>query len=346
MQRRSFLAAISALLAGGLGADAATTASSSTPEPRFIAWPVFGETPPGVPALNGHTDTVPDIVGRIGTNDLIVFTEGNHFPALFGGEVMQPFRDWAKADHRFADLRLDNIAVVTLPQPIIVAALRQGVIKLGNATIEVSAQSGFYPDIVMAGENPLRDLRRDGIVRADARLFARNRGLALLVRRGNPPGIASIADLQNPQVHIAMASATEPGARRQYIQALEGLIGEAATQATLARETLTFEGRLGIQHRDVLEALAKNHANVGIIFAHLARYYARVFPDLVEMIEVPGADRFSSSIALTATAAPLRPHAATAFEEFFLSVARSLYPRYGFAAMSPEEYDRNLDLNA
>ena len=143
-----------------------------------------------------------------------------------------------------------------------------------------------------------------------------------------------------------MASATEPGARGQYIQALEALMGESATKPMLAREAVTFEGRLGIQHRDILEALAKHHANVGIIFAHLARYYARTFPDLVEMIEVPGAERFSSTIALTAAAAPLHPPAATAFEEFFLGIAGSLYPRYGFAAMSPEEYGRKLDLDA
>jgi accessory colonization factor AcfC len=197
----------------------------------------------------------------------------------------------------------------------------------------------------MAGENALRDLRRNGIVRAEARLFARNRGLALLVRRGNPLGIASITDLHNPQVRIVMASATEPGARGQYTKALEDLMGEAGTKALLARETVTFAGRLGIQHRDILEALAKNEANVGIIFVHLARYYARTFPDIVEMIEVPGAERFSSTIALTAAAVPLRPHAAAAFEEFFLGIARNLYPRYGFAAMSPEEYDRKLDLN-
>jgi hypothetical protein len=347
MQRRSLLAAVGGLLAGSLTTDiTAKAVSSSTPESRFIAWPVFAETPPGVPTLNGHTDTVPDIVGRIGANDFVVFTEGNHFPVLFGGEVMQLFRDWAKADRRFAGLPLEDIAVVTLPQPIIVAMLRQGALKLGNATIEVNARSGFYPDIIMAGENPLRDLRRDGIVRAQARLFARNRGLALLVRRGNPLGIASVADLQNPQVRIVMASATEPGARGQYIQALEALMGESATKTMLAREAVTFEGRLGIQHRDILEALAKLHANVGIIFAHLARYYARTFPDLVEMIEVPGAERLSSTIALAAAATPLHPHAVLAFEEFFLGIASSLYPRYGFAAMSPEEYGRKLDLDA
>src|SRR2546421_3690762 len=112
MQRRSLLAAFGALLAGGLRTDTTAKTASSMPEPRFIAWPVLAETTPGMPAINGHTDTVPDIVGRIGVNDLVVFTEGNHFPVLFGGEVLQPFRDWAKGDRRFANVRLEDITVV------------------------------------------------------------------------------------------------------------------------------------------------------------------------------------------------------------------------------------------
>ena len=115
-------------------------------------------------------------------------------------------------------------------------------------------------------------------------------------------------------------------------------MGEGEAKAMLARETVTFEGRLGIQHRDILEALAKNQANVGIIFAHLARYYARTFPDLVEMIEVPGADRFSSTIALTEAAAPLHPHAAIAFEEFFLA-GRKIIPARDGGALGEEAVD-------
>jgi len=76
---------------------------------------------PGVPSLNGHTDTVPDIVGRLGRPiDLAIFTEGYHFPALLGGEIIEPFRAWARAQREYAALALENITVVTLPQPMIV----------------------------------------------------------------------------------------------------------------------------------------------------------------------------------------------------------------------------------
>jgi hypothetical protein len=106
---------------------------------------------------------VPDIVGRLGAPiGLAIFTEGNHFPALLGGEIIEPFRA------QYPNLVLDNIAIVTLPQPMIVGMLIGGGITLGNLTIEVSRASGFYPDIVMGGAAPLTELRKAGIVAAEA----------------------------------------------------------------------------------------------------------------------------------------------------------------------------------
>src|ERR1700730_5875636 len=116
------------------------------------------------------------------------------------------------------------------------------------------------------------------------------------------------------------------------------------TADLFARETVTFEGRLGFQHRDVLEALAKNHANVGIIFSHLAQYYAPMFPTLVDTVNVPGAERFSSTIAVTAASAPLRPRAATRLRNSSLiSPARFIHNR-GFATMLAEEFGQKLPL--
>ena len=51
---------------------------------------------------------------------------------------------------------------------------------------------------------------------------------------------------------MVVAIENEPGARRQYIDALNALVGEETARSILARETVAFPGRLGIQHRDVL----------------------------------------------------------------------------------------------
>jgi accessory colonization factor AcfC len=304
-----------------------------------VVWQRLVPAPANIPALGGHTDTVPDIVGRIGAPiGLAIFTEGNHFPALLGGEIIEPFRAWARTQTPYAGLALDNIMVVTLPQPMIFRMLLGGGIALGNLTIDVSRASGFYPDIVMGGAAPLTQLHKAWVVEAEARVFARNRGLSLLVAGGNPLAIQSLEDLARRAVRIVMASESEPGARQQYISALEALIGQEATKSILGRETITFPGRLGIQHRDVLQAIAGRDADVGIIFHHLARYFAATYPEHCAMVTVPGAEKFSSTIAMAQTIDPLRAPAAKAFSEFFLGVAREVYPRHGFTTMNEAEY--------
>jgi hypothetical protein len=142
-----------------------------------------------------------------------------------------------------------------------------------------------------------------------------------------------------------MATKGEPGARGLYISALNGLLGEEATTALLSRETVTFSGRLGIQHRDILQPIASCAADVGIIFHHLAHYFATNYPQLCAMVTVPGAEKFSSAIAMVTALNPLRAEAAKAFKEFFLAIARDVYPRYGFAIMNEAEFGAIMRLD-
>jgi len=304
-----------------------------------FVWKQMMTTPSHILRLNGHTDTVPDIVGRIGAPiGLAIFTEGNHFPVLLGAEIVEPFRTWARANPFYAGLDLENIVIVTLPQPMIVAMIRGQGIGFGSLTLEVSRRSGFYPDVVMGGLAPLTELHQAGVVGAEAQVFAKNRGLSLLVRAGNPLAIHHLEDLKRPDVRIIMASADEPGARSQYISALKGMLGGEATESILVRETGRFPGRLGIQHRDVLHALAAGEADVGVIFHHLARYFADAYPQVCAIATVPGAEQSFSTIAMVSAIDPLRAKAGKAFIEYFLSVARTVYPRYGFASMTDKEY--------
>ncbi len=63
-----------------------------------------------------------------------------------------------EAQPQYADLNVDNVVMVTMPQPIVVQMVRTGGIALGNLTFDVSRASGLYPDIVMGGPAPLREL--------------------------------------------------------------------------------------------------------------------------------------------------------------------------------------------
>ena len=167
MERRAFLA--SALGAAALASyeaqaeGAAAQRAAAVPPPEPVVWPVVGKVRSGITSLAGHTDTVPDIVGRIGTPaSLVVFTEGNHLMALLSDEIVGAFPAWARSQSQYADLDMGNVVVVTLPQPIVVEMVRTGGIALGNLTLDVTRASGFYPDIVLGGAAPLSSCASSG----------------------------------------------------------------------------------------------------------------------------------------------------------------------------------------
>jgi hypothetical protein len=294
----------------------------------------------------GHTDTVLDVVGRLGTPpSLVIFSEGNHLMVLLSDEIVGAFPAWAKSQPQHADLDLGNIVVVTLPQPVVVQMLRTGGLTLGNLTLDVSrvSGSGFYPDIVMGYPDRLRELRQLGVTEPRARFFCQNRGLALLVRTGNPRGIHGLADVAGTGTRLALPEDTG-GVRATCRAAADELLGKQAADALFAAEIASFPGRLGIMHRDLPEMVARGYADVALTWYHLVAYWARLFPDHFALVPVAGAERFCAQIACGRVVDPLRARAMQAFDEFFFSRARDVYPRYDFARMSEEAFGATVEL--
>ena len=345
LPRRNFLhsgaAALSVIPRTATAEQSAAAQTSLEP----LVWPVVTTVPPGVRAFAGHANTVPDIIGRFGTPaSLIIFTEGNHLMVLHSEDILASFSSWAKSQRQYADLGLDNVVLLTLPQPIVVQTIRTGALALGNLLLEFSRSSGYYPDIVMAGPAPLRALRGFGVIEPQARVFSKNRGRALLVRRGNPLGIKGLADVARTGARLAQADSVEAAARSGNIKFVEALIGKSNSDAVFAHEVLHFPGRLGITHRDVPEAVARGYADVGLTQYHLISYWVRTFPNHFELVPIEGAERFSVKIAFGRVIDPLRPRARDAFEEFFFGRARDVYPRYDFAQMTDKEYGAAITL--
>jgi len=144
---------------------------------------------------------------------------------------------------------------------------------------------------------------------------------------------------------VAQADAMEAGARTGNRASIEGLIGKAAADVFFAKEVEHFPGRLGITHRDVPEMLARGYADVGLTQYHLISYWARTFPNHFELVPIAGAERFPVQIAFGRVITPLRAQPLKAFEEFFFSRARDVYPRYDFARMTDKEYGATLALD-
>jgi hypothetical protein len=176
LPRRNFLHLAAGAVALPVTSRAATAEQSAGAQTSLepLVWPVVTTVPPGVRAFAGHANTVPDIVGRFGAPaSLVIFTEGNHLMVLHGEDILASFPSWANSQKQYADLALDNIVLLTLPQPIVVQTIRTGALALGNLLLEFSRSSGYYPDIVMAGPAPLRALRGLGVIEPQARVSLR-----------------------------------------------------------------------------------------------------------------------------------------------------------------------------
>jgi Bacterial extracellular solute-binding protein len=309
-----------------------------------LVWPTVTTLQPAIRSFAGHTDTVLDVVGRIGARpSLVIFSEGNHLMALLSDDIVGAFPSWAKSRPAYADLDLDNMVVVTLPQPILVQMITAGGIALGNLTLDVSRKSGLYPDIFMGYPGPLRQLRQLGVVEPQARFFSKNRGLALLVQKGNPLGIDGLRDVFRAGPRIALPDSGD--VRAECRAAADELLGKPAADVFFAGEIPSFPGRLGIMHRDLPEMVARGYADVAFTWYHLVSYWARIFPNHFELVPVPGAERFFVQIAFGRVIDPLRPRALQAFDEFFFSRARDVYPQYDFARMNDDEFGATLRLD-
>ena len=91
--------------------------------------------------------------------------------------------------------------------------------------------------------------------------------------------------------------------------------------------------------------IARGYADVGLTQYHLISYWVRTFPNHFELVPIAGAERFPAKIAFGRVIDPLRPEATMAFDDFFFSRARDVYPRYDFARMTDDEYGAVLLLD-
>lgn len=332
----------SVLLVLSLGVALLSCASGSPEVVQSVSWPRFG---PELEALelSGHTNSAPDFIGPLdGSAKITVLTEGNHFPAL----LPLIFEGFIAHCQRLAscDVKAHEVLVITLPQVMLLEAMKKGHMRLGNAIVPLRRAS-VYPDIVMGGEGVLRELAMLGEVEPTGTIIAKHQGLGLLFRRSYLS--------QAPQSELArmlakgrvvVATPREAGARGQYKETLRALLGEQMTQEVFSREVVTFPGRLDIQHRDVPYALLTGQADVGLIFGHLAKFYAQTFSSQLLWVPVKEAARFGRTIAMARSTHAPENAAARFLSDFIVAQAKQTYPAFGFAHEREFDYGRQVSL--
>lgn len=206
---------------------------------------------------------------------LVVVSDGNHHMAL---------RD-ALVAFLAENPAVEDVFYTTTPPRVALQLLRAGHLDIGNLRLSAKPH-------VMIGPPPVLDQAVAAGYMAARRPFMRSRGVALLVRKGNPKRILGAADLLRDEVTLFMSNPiTEKVSYDTYLGALCCLATvEGVTLGFLERPPgqpdpgkLIYGG--SIHHREAPQALADNRADAAVVFYHLALRYQRIFPDLFDFVQ-------------------------------------------------------------
>lgn len=218
---------------------------------------------------------------------------------------------------------ITRIYYETLPPGIVVNQAKGGDLRVGNLLISAK------PDVLLAGVRGMRTLQGAGFV--DTWVPYASNQLAIMVRKGNPLGVHSLADLGRTDVRVVMPNPKWEGVAEQ----VEGAYAKAGG-AALVRAIMSTKLEKGttiltrIHHRQTPMYIMQSKADAGPVWISEALYAQRIGEPL-SFVRIPASENVTASY----DAAVLRdaPHeaAAQAFVDFIASPqARAIYESFGF----------------
>lgn len=243
----------------------------------MLVWPQeFISTDDEAPEWNqAGSNLCLDFHGDPSTAKLVVLSDGNHHMAL--QEVLQDF--YKKQPE------VGQIFYATTPPGPLLKLLKSGSLQIGNLVISVK------PHVFLSPPAVLDSLISEGYMRRHVP-FMRNQGSILLVRKGNPKNIKTIADLARPDVRLFLSNPHSESI--SYLGYVKTLLDMAAVKKVdlsfLMNNKPNDKVVYGecIHHREAPQAIVNSRADAAIVYYHLGLRYTRIFPSLFEMIPIDG----------------------------------------------------------
>ncbi|MBY0270900.1 MAG: substrate-binding domain-containing protein [Burkholderiales bacterium] len=258
-----------------------------------LDWPGERAHPAGLraPFVQSLSNICLDLHGDPQAAKLVVFSDGNHHMAL------EPALQAFLADHP----DVIDIFYATTPPRVVVEALHEGGITMGNLTVTAR------PHVFISPPRVLDALVQRGLMKAHLPL-AGSRGNTLIVRKGNPRGIHGIADLMREDVKVFLSNPlTETVSYATYAATLRAMaqrLGLTADFLDAKPHPRVVHGE-SIHHREAPQAVADGRADAAVVFYHLALRYTRIFPGIFELMPLtpegendPGQERSRVHIGL------------------------------------------------
>jgi hypothetical protein len=219
------------------------------------------------------TNLILDFHGDPAKAQVVVFSDGNHHMAL--EESLRAFL----ARHPDA---IDAFYATTPPR-VLVEAITRGQLHVGNLTLSRT------PHVFIGPAPVLKSLVERGLMASHAP-FMQSRGNVLLVRHGNPKGIAGLGDLLRDDVRLALSNPkTEAASYDVYRDTLRGLAAQAGIDVGALDRVLSSDRVVhsaAIHHREIPQLMADGQADAAIVYYHLALRYTRIFAGVFEIVKL------------------------------------------------------------
>lgn len=241
-----------------------------------LNWPAEIANPREATAGFSHPDSniVLDLHGDPLRAGLTVFSDGNHHMAL--EECLAAFLS--------EQPEAVDVFYATTPPRILLNALRDGAVRIGNLSLSVR------PHVFIGPEDILDQMMASGDMTAHLP-FAQSRGNVLLIRRSNPRAVTGLSDLLRPDVRLALSNPkTEAASHSVYRNTILDLARAAGEDEAPYRALLdsgSFVSSRLIHHREIPQILVDDLADVSVVYFHLALRFARIFGDQIDFVPLP-----------------------------------------------------------
>ena len=269
-----------------------------------------------------EVDNLPDFHGDPQNAGLVVFVGGNYYFA------MAPLVAEFMAEHPALK---GKVYYETIPPGLLVRQIEHGgTITVGNMTWTAKA------DVFAAGMKGVQKMIDRGYARAPMVRYATN-DLAIMVPRGNPAHITSLADLAKPGVRLVMPNPKFEGIARQIKAALVKAGGAALEQTVYDVKVKNGETTLThIHHRQTPLFLMQGKADAGVTWQSEAVFQERA-GNPISHVDIPAAQNSTAIYAAAVLKDAKHPQAALAWVQFLKSPpALAIFARYGFKPYRPE----------
>jgi molybdate transport system substrate-binding protein len=263
-----------------------------------------------------EVDDLADFHGDITDPKLVLYVGGNYFFA------MAPLV--AEFEREHPDYK-GRLYWETIPPGLLLKQMEAGgTITSGNMTWTAK------PDVYFAGLRKVDQYVNDGLLVAPAVPYVTNT-LTIMVPKGNPAHITSLADLASPDINLVMPNPAFEGIARQIEMSLKKAGGEALETAVYKTKVADGSTILThIHHRQTPLFLMQGLAEAGITWQSEAVFQEQA-GHAIAQVDIPADQNSTAIYAGAMVKGAAHPDAAKLWLSFIHSQpALAIFEHYGF----------------